>query len=238
MTAIHCGVGVQGERGSALSLAPHRLTRAVACGPRPWPMRRTFRCRGPAPRQRPYRGSSGAPRWPHRRTPPRAAGSRCVRRKWRPRRSRTAALGRRADPRAAARCSGHRDRNTAAGFEPERFQKPRLVGHQIDHAVRNDHVGCVVGDRQVFELTKAKFHIGGADLAGVVARLRDISCVISTPITRPVGLTARGQKAVEPGTTAQIDDHLAGFHRRNGQRIATARPRLAPSGTAVSSSSE
>jgi hypothetical protein len=41
----------------------------------------------------------------------------------------------------------------------------------------------------VLELTEPEFHIGGADLSALSRAFLIISCVISTPITRPVGPT-------------------------------------------------
>ena len=54
-----------------------------------------------------------------------------------------------------------RDRQPAARLQHAKrlAEHLRLVRHQIDHAVREDHVGGVVGDRQMLELAKAELDI-------------------------------------------------------------------------------
>ena len=39
-----------------------------------------------------------------------------------------------------------------------------------------------------------------------------------------------GEETVEPGTAAEIDDDLAGLHRRDRLRIAATKPEIGPLG--------
>jgi hypothetical protein len=58
-----------------------------------------------------------------------------------------------------------------------------LVGDEVNHAIPDDDIGRLVGDRQVFEFAEAEFDIGGTDAGGVVRAFFSISWVMSTPMT-------------------------------------------------------
>ena len=148
--------------------------RSAAFWPRPWLTPHSSRCRGPAPRRRQCRGSSDLTAIVTSTNPASRSNSSV----------RSAEMAPATQPHSSAgsarRSSGSGAMLTTSEIasaaarlqHAERFAEHlRLVGHQIDHAVRDDHVGRVVGDRQVLELAEPEFHIGGADLGGILARL-------------------------------------------------------------------
>ena len=99
----------------------------------------------------------------------------------------------------------------------------RLVRHEIDDAVREDHVRRVVGDRQMFELAQTKLDIAGLDLGRVLARLLQhlMRHVDADHPARLADLAGR-KEAIEPGAAAEIDHRLAGLQCGNRLRVAAA----------------
>jgi hypothetical protein len=111
----------------------------------------------------------------------------------------------------------------AKGFAEGLF----LVGDEIDHAIRDHDIGCVVGNRQVFEFAEAEFDIARANAGCVVTRLFQhlIGHVDADDMTGRAN-PLRRQKTVEAGTAAEVDDCLAGLQGGNCQRIAAAEPKV------------
>jgi len=64
----------------------------------------------------------------------------------------------------------------------------------------------------MFELAEAKLDISGADFGGVFARLlQHFMGHVDADHPAARAHLARGEKTVEAGAAAEIDDHLAGL---------------------------
>jgi len=124
-----------------------------------------------------------------------------------------------------------RDRETPARLQrAERLAKNlRLVRHQINDAVREDHVGGVVGDGQMLELTQSELDIARVDPGRVLSRFLEhlVRHVDANHMARHADL-AGGEKAVEAGAAAEIDDGLAGLQGRYRLRVAAAETEVGP----------
>ena len=99
----------------------------------------------------------------------------------------------------------------------------RLVGHQVDHAVGDDHVAGGIRDRQVLEFAQAELDIGRAYACGVVSGLGQhlVGHVDADHAALRPDLPG-GEQAVEAGAAAEIDQHLAGAQGRDRLGIAAA----------------
>ena len=104
----------------------------------------------------------------------------------------------------------------------------RLVRHQIDHAVREDHIGRVVGDRQMLELAQPEFDIARRRSWPAFSRaFFSISCVMSTPITCPVSPTwPAARKQSKPAPLPRSITVSPGFRCGNRLRIAAAKAEI------------
>ena len=98
----------------------------------------------------------------------------------------------------------------------------RLVGHEVDHAIRDDHVGGIVGDRQMLDLTEAELDIGGPGPSGVAGLFQHLVGHVDTDDAACHADLLRCEKAIEPGAAAEIDDDFAGPHCRDRLRVAAA----------------
>ncbi len=140
---------------------------------------------------------------------------------WRPRSARSASLRW-----FSARMS--ETPKPAAGPEhAEAFGEDRgLVAGQVDHAVGDDHVDRVAGQRDRFDVPFDELGVGGAGLGGVVPG--EIQHLLGH--VQAVGLTggadpAGGQQHVDAAAGAQVEDRLAGW--RSATAIGLPQPRLA-----------
>ena len=99
----------------------------------------------------------------------------------------------------------------------------RLVRHQVDHAVGDDHVARPVGDRQMLEFAQPELDIARADARRIVARLGQ-HLVGHVDADHPAlgSDLPGGEQAVEAGTAAEIDQHLTRSQSSDRLGIAAA----------------
>ncbi len=117
------------------------------------------------------------------------------------------------------------DREAPARLQhPERLlEHLRLVGHQVDHAVGQDHVRRIVGDRQIFKFSQAEGDVEGADLDGIGPRLGQhlMRHVDTDDVALGADLAGREQ-AVEAGAAAEVDNRLTRTQGGDRLRVAAA----------------
>jgi hypothetical protein len=98
-----------------------------------------------------------------------------------------------------------------------------LVRRQVDHAVGDDHVGGVVGHRQVLDFAQAKLDVRERALLGIGAGLADHGRRHVDADDRPVAPTsARSEKGIEAAAAAQIHHHFTRSKTGDRTRISAS----------------
>jgi len=150
--------------------------------------------------------------------------------------------------RSAARSGGKRcgvdhigDGKATAWFEyAERLAIDLLlVRNEVNHAIRDHHVGGVVGDWQVLDLAEAELDIRGADLLGIRACLGQHLMRHVDADHRPAGPTCRAaRKQSIPAPLPRSTTTSPGRIAASACGLPQPSPRSAPSGKEASSASE
>ena len=121
------------------------------------------------------------------------------------------------------------DREAAAGLEhAEGFaQHAILVGREIDHAVGDDHVDGVVGQRDVLDLALQELDVLDAGLALILSRQRQhlVGHVEAVGLARRTDAPGR-QQHVDAAARAEVEHGLAGFQLAPAPSDCRSRARL------------
>lgn len=127
---------------------------------------------------------------------------------------------------------GHiRDGKPAAGFEhsPNLAEGPILVGHQVQHAIADDHVDRAVIDRQGLDFALAELDVSQATLFRIATGLGEhgVGHVHANHQAGRPDLAGR-EEAVEPGPAAEIEHGFARLNRGDRLRVAAGQAEIRP----------
>ena len=129
------------------------------------------------------------------------------------------------------------DREPAARLQHAKgfAQHAILVGGEIDHAVRDDHIDRVVGQGNVLDFALQKLDILHARLPLVFARQRQHLVGHVQPIGFARGTDALGgEQHVDAASGAQIEHHLAGLEVRSARSDCRIPAKPAPPSPGIS----
>jgi hypothetical protein len=118
-----------------------------------------------------------------------------------------------------------RDCESASGPERSRgfLEHLLFVRREVYHAVRDDDIYRLIGDREVFDLTETELYVRRFILLDVLSGLFDhFRRHIDADDVSGVANFLRGEEAIEACAGAEIQNGLARLQRGDCVRISTA----------------
>src|SRR5690606_5502225 len=122
---------------------------------------------------------------------------------------------------------GDADASTGPEHTVDLVEHRALVRREVDHAVRDDDVNGVIGERYLFDVAFDELHVGRAGLGGVAAgEVEHLLGHVEAIDEACRAHAARGEEDIDASTGAEVQDGLTNLQVGYGGRVAATKAGL------------